>query len=156
MLDSKIYSYGWWPSVQPGYRIWYSDPAIQEFLDPTQYPSTGPLDNFCDYKIYRVTQFLNNSIINIPDKDFCLGLDALHPGIHEMDFHYDGMIQVILNFFNSNNRSFMNIITYDRQDYNYTPPPQPVGYSIYRHEPWLTHGVLHISPPGQFPINIID
>jgi hypothetical protein len=66
------------------------------------------------------------------------------------------MIQVILNFFNSNNRSFMNIITYDRQDYNYTPPPQPVGYSIYRHEPWLTHGVLHISPPGQFPINIID
>lgn len=155
ILAYSIYNYGWWPQIQPGYRIWYSDPVIKQYTDPTQYAATGQtatIDNFCDYKFYFATEYYNGTLHQpLEEKVFCLGLDDAHPGIHEMQFYSSNMVNVFLAFFASSGRSFMNIQIYEFQEQELVPSP----YHNYGHKSDLTHGIMHIEPANGYP-NYID
>jgi hypothetical protein len=155
ILGYSIYNYGWWPQIQPGYRIWYSDPVIKQYTDPTQYAATGQtatIDNFCDYKFYYATEYYNGTLHQpLEEKVFCLGLDDAHPGIHEMQFYSSNMVNVFLAFFASSGRSFMNIQIYEFQEQILGPSQ----YHNYGHKSDLTHGIMHIEPANGYP-NYID
>jgi hypothetical protein len=160
VLAGSIYNHGWWPQIQSGYRMWFSDPVIKPYNDPTQYAATGTtatIDNFCDYKFYYATEYYNGSLQQpLEDKVFCLGLEVNHPGIHEMEFYNSNMADVFLAFLNGNGRNFMNIEILDDWDQYSVPGGTATQYyHNYKHIANLTHGVMHIESVIGYP-NYID
>lgn len=142
------------PIIQPGNRVYYTDPQIANYSNPTQYSNSGVVDNFCDYKFYYATEYLNNSIVSLDPMVFCLGIDPAHPGEHEMNFYFGSMIEVFSEDYFVLGRNFMDATVWD--EYTLNPVSGTVNYyRNYMHYCNLTHGIMHIVPDGIYPIEII-
>lgn len=125
-------------------RYWFPFTEIKKF-NATSYIADGNGDNFCDYKIYYATglepQVLTNTVQ-------CLGIDANHPGIHEMDFYLNNLDQIIAEFLLASNKSMQNLYIDSRSI------PEIPNLTIL-HEPRLTYGKKSvICWDNSYPIGI--
>ncbi len=144
------------PLIRPGYRIYYTDSKIHTYSDPTEHINAGVKDNFCDYKFYYATEYLNNTLVSLDPEVFCLGLDPSHLGEHEMNYYFGNMIGVFSEDFFSNGRDFMDVTIYDRAKPNLIPGQTNSYFYEYMHDAVLTHGIRHIVRDDIYPIDITN
>jgi hypothetical protein len=86
--------FGYIPAPQPNCRYVY--PVLHNFtFDPLAFEVDPTKDNFCDYKIFYARGTMSAIMT---DQIQCLGLDAAHPGVHEMSFYCTGLKEVIDGF----------------------------------------------------------
>ncbi|MFZ4707149.1 MAG: hypothetical protein ACOYMF_14180 [Bacteroidales bacterium] len=144
-------NFKWKPAPPPGYRIWFSSLDIHTFNNPQDYPNPvgGPIDNFCDYKIYYATSLVGG----LTDDVKCLGENPLYPGINEMDYYVDGLDNVISEFLYSNRKSYCSLTINSPE----IIIPNPYE-DVIKHAPILTYGIKHMSydPTNTFPIVITE
>ncbi|MEI8047019.1 MAG: hypothetical protein WCI92_06550 [Bacteroidota bacterium] len=136
------------PIPAPGYKVVFTDLIIEQdaFSNPDDFRTPNDVeDNFCDYKLY----YASSQVGPLTSEVGCLGEDAAHPGIDEMIFYRDGMNVVLSNWLTLHGRDFVSVYTIS----------EGVNTNIWKHWPWLTHGIKHIvqiDPSNPYPINIQD
>lgn len=143
-------NFAWRPAPPPGYRVTFTGLSLELFENPTLYlnPTSGPIDNFCDYEIFFAT-----SLVSVIDEQVkCLGTDPAHPGIQEMEYYMDGMESVLGGFLQSQNQNFFSLSI---------ESPEKTEYNIVtiKHMPKLTYGIRHIiaiDPSAVYPMSIMD
>jgi hypothetical protein len=87
--------FGYIPAPQPNCR--YSYPLLHNMtFDPLSYEVDLVKDNFCDYKIFYARGTMSQILT---DQVQCLGLDAAHPGVHEIGFYCNGLKEIVDGFF---------------------------------------------------------
>jgi hypothetical protein len=132
--------FGYIPAPQPNCR--YSYPLLYNIaFDPISYEVDLVKDNFCDYKIFYARGTMSQIMT---DQVQCLGLDAAHPGVHEMGFYCNGLKEIVDGFFalpgNTNYRC--QKIYIDSQSplmFNNNP-----NIWYIQHSPTLSYGIRHI------------
>ena len=141
------------PAPPPNCRYWFPFTEPKDFI-ATDYEGDGVPDYFCDYKIF----YAYGPVIEIlTDTVQCLGLEANHPGIHEMDYYLNGLDEILVGFLANTGKSVATFMID-------SPPPLidndvPSYITIY-HAPHMTYGLKktvcwEISEPhNDYPISI--
>lgn len=131
----------------PDCRYWFPFTEIKKF-NATTYVADGNGDNFCDYKIYYATGSESQVLTNTVQ---CLGIDANHPGIHEMDFYLNNLDQIIAEFLLASNKNMQNLYIENKS----IAQPQPPYNITILHEPRLTYGKKSVMCwDNSYPIGI--
>ncbi len=128
----------------PNCRYWFPFTEIKKF-SATSYIADGNGDNFCDYKIYYATG-LESQVLT--DTVQCLGIEANHPGIHEMDFYLNNLDQIIAEFLLASNKSMKGLYIENSLE-------MVEDIVTIKHIPQLTYGTKSIMCwDNDYPIGI--
>jgi hypothetical protein len=138
------------PVPPPNCRYWFPFTEPKDFI-ATDYEGDGVPDYFCDYKIF----YAYGPVIEIlTDTVQCLGLEANHPGIHEMDYYLNGLDEILSGFLANTGKSIATINIKSEIE------PDPNNYTkvTIKHLPHLTFGkkmtVCWEVPNNNYPISI--
>lgn len=132
----------------PGVHIYFRLPLNIDYPDPVDYPNTSTWDvdndNFCDYMFYYAKHVNNTPPLQL--SAFCLGIETQFPGIHEMDYYYNSIMNRIALDIPAG-REFVDInIISDSKVYT--------GYTSYYHITTVTHGIRTVAYFLDYPISI--
>jgi hypothetical protein len=126
--------FGYIPAPQPNCRYVY--PVLHNFtFDPLAFEVDPTKDNFCDYKIFYARGSMSAIMT---DQIQCLGLDASHPDVHEMNFYCTGLKEIIDWFIAQPENSGFRC----QKIYISSPGPLPYDQSLWyiKHSPTLYYG----------------
>ncbi len=108
-------------------RVWFpTGYSIKVYDDPTAYPDpfNGPIDNFCDYKIYYARTSASAPVLT--DAVKCIETQPVVTYGSEMGFYTQGINQIIGEFLTSVNKDFKDILVTDFDE----PIPNTSDYRI--------------------------
>jgi hypothetical protein len=138
------------PAPPPNCRYWFPLTEPMDFI-ATNYPGDDIPDYFCDYKIF----YAHGPVENVMTQTVqCLGLEANHPGIHEMDYYLNGLDEILVGFLANTGKSVATINIESKMK------PDPNNYTkvTIKHIPHLTFGkkmtVCWEVPNNDYPISI--
>ncbi|MDY0026780.1 MAG: hypothetical protein RBS33_12395, partial [Lentimicrobium sp.] len=134
----------------PNCRYWFPFTEPKDFI-ATDYEGDGVPDNFCDYKIF----YAHGPAIEIlTDRVQCLGLEANHPGIHEMNYYLNGLDEIITGFLANTGKSLATLNIESRIDSDLIDP----SIVAIKHIPHLFYGKKMIMcwevPNNDYPISM--
>jgi len=119
------------PEAGNNCRWYFYGAIVTKTLFYNDYQMNDPLTNYLDYKIFAASQ----SVAQITSETECLEWNQNSSGIHEMQFYYDNLIELIDEWLesgqNTNNLKFASstITSADRPEN---------GYRVIKHIPSIT------------------
>ena len=95
-------------NIPPNCRVWFPTGFdIKHYYDPTAYPDpyNGPIDNFCDYKIY----YANSAVSALTDEVKCIDTQPFVTYGSEISYYSNGINEIVGEYLDSENKDFKDI-----------------------------------------------